>query len=283
MFLLRRKTWESEAGAGDHVSMSRVLLMGHPALRTPCLPRASQGSTREAADALLDAMSRHSREKPDTLPIGLSAPQIGRTERVFLFARLNETLTSRARGGSGSGVDSAHLILHTSGARTAFEAAAEPQVLSMSDEMSVEWEECLSVPGLTALVPRPESIEVAYTRADGSETQERLTGIEARVFQHELDHLDGVLYTDRAADSGFEPFFCNELERQRILVDEEIRAYERDQGLGPAVSTEVEGARLKELLQQEDKAWMLDGPDAVSPIVLLEHGFDVGDDALFNK
>ena len=268
---------------------ARVLLMGHPALRTPCLPRASQGGAREAADALLEAMERHSREKPETLPIGLSAPQIGRAERVFLFARLNDTITSRSRGGGEgggeggwgwgtSGVDSAHLILRTAGgARTAFEAAAEPRVLSASDELSVEWEECLSVPGLTALVPRPEAAEVAYTRADGTETQERLTGIEARVFQHELDHLDGVLYVDRAADSGFEPFFCHELERQRMLVDDEIRAYEQEQGLGPAASAEVLGTRLKELLKQKEKAWILDGPDAVSPIVLLEHGFDVGD------
>ena len=59
--------------------------------------------------------------------------------------------------------------------------------------------------------------------------------------------------------------------------DDEIRAYEQEQGLGPAASAEVLGARLKELLQQKERAWMLDGPDAVSPIVLLEHGFDVGD------
>ena len=54
-----------------------------------------------------------------------------------------------------------------------------------------------SRPALTALVPRPATIDVTYHRDDGTGVEATLRGREARVFQHELDHLDGVLFTDR--------------------------------------------------------------------------------------
>jgi peptide deformylase len=60
-----------------------------------------------------------------------------------------------------------------------------------------DWEGCLSVPGYQALVPRPSKVTLDATRLDGRPIHLEAEGFLARVLQHEVDHLDGVLYTDR--------------------------------------------------------------------------------------
>jgi peptide deformylase len=63
-------------------------------------------------------------------------------------------------------------------------------------------EGCLSLPGLYAPVKRPETIELEAYTLDGSMISGRLEGMMARVVQHEVDHLDGVLFTDRLTPTG---------------------------------------------------------------------------------
>jgi peptide deformylase len=62
------------------------------------------------------------------------------------------------------------------------------------------WEGCLSVPGLRGYVERPSKIEVNYLDERGKPQTRIAEGFLATVFQHELDHLDGVLYVDKVAD-----------------------------------------------------------------------------------
>jgi peptide deformylase len=64
-----------------------------------------------------------------------------------------------------------------------------------------DWEGCLSIPGIRALVPRYKDISVNYLNAVGEQVKQNLTGFVARVFQHEYDHLDGLVYLDRVADN----------------------------------------------------------------------------------
>ena len=71
-----------------------------------------------------------------------------------------------------------------------------PRILSVSGEL-VEEEGCLSVPGIRGLVKRPEIIKVTYVDRDGIRRKEEITGLTARVFCHEIDHLDGVLFVDK--------------------------------------------------------------------------------------
>lgn len=72
-----------------------------------------------------------------------------------------------------------------------------PEILWHSTDTEKDWEGCLSVPGLRALVPRYQQIKVRYWLRDGSLVETEYKDFMARLFQHELDHLDGKLFVDR--------------------------------------------------------------------------------------
>jgi hypothetical protein len=101
--------------------------------------------------------------------MGLAAPQLGLSIRAFVV----------------QGTDRAWM-------------AVNPEILRQSRSTSKEWEACLSLPHYVAVVERPRTIRVRYNDIDGRRTSRSLSGQDARVFQHELDHLDGILFTDRA-------------------------------------------------------------------------------------
>jgi peptide deformylase len=71
-----------------------------------------------------------------------------------------------------------------------------PRILKASGEL-VEEEGCLSVPGVRGKVKRPETITVVYTDRMGKRHKEEITGLMSRVFCHEIDHLDGILFVDK--------------------------------------------------------------------------------------
>lgn len=73
-----------------------------------------------------------------------------------------------------------------------------PRVVDMSSEMVYLEEGCLSYPNLWVKVKRPKLIKVRYTNPDGNTETRTFDGMSARVFLHELDHLDGITHTSRA-------------------------------------------------------------------------------------
>jgi peptide deformylase len=75
-----------------------------------------------------------------------------------------------------------------------------PVVTPVSDETYGSYEGCLSIPNLRGLLPRFTEVEVAYLDPDGTERHERFGGLSAGTMQHELDHLDGILFPDRVED-----------------------------------------------------------------------------------
>ena len=79
-------------------------------------------------------------------------------------------------------------------------AMINPEIVDRSGELVSGWEGCLSVPGVRGLVLRDRTIEVRYFTQHGDLVQQELTGFVARIFQHELDHLDGILFPDRVAN-----------------------------------------------------------------------------------
>jgi peptide deformylase len=79
-----------------------------------------------------------------------------------------------------------------------------PILLSASDEQIYLEEGCLSFPNLFVKIKRPQTIRVRYTEPNGNVITEKFGGMTARIFQHELDHLDGVVYTKRANKIHFE-------------------------------------------------------------------------------
>lgn len=76
-----------------------------------------------------------------------------------------------------------------------------PSFIALSDEKQKDWEGCLSIKGIRALVPRYQSIQVTYMDLTGQVIEKELEGFVARVFQHEYDHLDGLVYLDRVENN----------------------------------------------------------------------------------
>ncbi|MBD3179147.1 peptide deformylase [bacterium] len=72
-----------------------------------------------------------------------------------------------------------------------------PEIISFCDENEKSEEGCLSVPGITGMVERPLEIEVRYQDIDGNEHVREFSGLNARIIQHEVDHLNKTLFVDR--------------------------------------------------------------------------------------
>jgi peptide deformylase len=94
-------------------------------------------------------------------------------------------------------------------------AMLNPQIVDRSQEEARDWEGCLSVPGVRGLVQRATWIEVEYWDRAGNLQRVRLEGFVARIFQHEYDHLEGILFVDRVAPADL----ISEEAYQRIAFD----------------------------------------------------------------
>ena len=75
-----------------------------------------------------------------------------------------------------------------------------PEIIHASKEKSYDWEGCLSLVGVRGRVPRPRKITVQYVDERGMKNVRTISGFLARVFQHEIDHLNGSLFVDRMED-----------------------------------------------------------------------------------
>ena len=122
--------------------------------------------TTEFANELIEAMWKNS-------GLGVSANQLGYKYRVF--AMRGETKKESI-------------------------VCFNPQIKDFSPEMNTMEEGCLSLPDVFAKVVRPEHVAIAYFNSDGEEEGQLASGLTARVFQHELDHLDGILFIDRIGE-----------------------------------------------------------------------------------
>ena len=109
--------------------------------------------------------------------VGIAAPQVGINRRIVCLQRLDL-------------------------AGEPFEPYINIQIDSLAGEITVGQEGCLSLPGLSGMVPRHTRVHVTYRTPEGTHVAEWIDGFTAVIFQHECDHLDGTLYTDRA-DSVF--------------------------------------------------------------------------------
>jgi peptide deformylase len=112
---------------------------------------------------------------------GLAAPQIGVGLRVVIFG-----FEDNARYPDVGSVPYTVLI--------------NPVLTPLSDEIEEGWEGCLSVPGLSGLVPRWRHLHYTGFDPSGEVIERTVDGFHARVVQHECDHLDGILYPMRIRD-----------------------------------------------------------------------------------
>jgi len=120
----------------------------------------------------------------DAPGVGLAAPQVAVSQRLILV-RLQDDEESRKEFGEDAG----KLFV-----------LANPEIVKASKEMVEGIEGCLSIPGFVGLVDRHEKITVDGLDRNGKKIRVKASGWLARVFQHEIDHLDGRLYIDIAKD-----------------------------------------------------------------------------------
>jgi len=158
------------------MAIREVLKMGDPRLLRVAEPIASFGTPE--LEALLADMRDTMREQNGA---GLAAPQIGVGLRVVIFG-----IEANPRYPDAEPVPYTVLI--------------NPQLMPIGEEMEEGWEGCLSVPGMRGLVPRYR--ELRYTGLDpsGRPIDRTVHDFHARVVQHEVDHLDGILYPRRIRD-----------------------------------------------------------------------------------
>jgi peptide deformylase len=116
--------------------------------------------------------------------VGLAGPQIGVMQRIFVA----EIPASR------SGTDEPH---PQSGV---VYVLVNPEIVKCADSLAEGREGCLSIPTWYGLVERPEWVEVRAQDLDGKRIKLKVDDLLARVFQHEIDHLDGVLFLDHIRD-----------------------------------------------------------------------------------
>lgn len=123
---------------------------------------------------LIDDMLETMREAPG---VGLAAPQVGVSRRVIVVEFGDEE------------DEEIPLRLYV---------FVNPEIVRVSSEMVAGTEGCLSIPGLVGNVERPDAVTVKGLNRYGQPTKVKASGWLARIFQHEVDHLDGVLFVDRA-------------------------------------------------------------------------------------
>jgi peptide deformylase len=156
---------DPELAARRTAALAHVRKFGDPVLRTPARP------VDRIDDALRSEIKRMGELMSDALGVGLAATQIGVLNRVLVYRVQQQAPVN---------------------------ALINPRIEWAGDEEEIMEEGCLSLPAVLIDVERPIHVRVRGFDEHGEELLIEATGLEARVIQHEIDHLDGVLILDRA-------------------------------------------------------------------------------------
>jgi len=152
----------------------QILELGHPLLREQAKPVAhiESAETQQLLDDLLVFVSQKR-------GMGIAAPQVGISKQIFIMcSHPNQRYPN------------APVMQPT--------CVINPEIVQLTGQTEKDWEGCLSIPGLRALVPRAETVQVQYFNRDGKKVETTYSGFLARLFQHEFDHLQGKLFIDHA-------------------------------------------------------------------------------------
>lgn len=172
-------TWsqaEKELINGAHYSRMRVTTIANSGdsllLRSACTPLTHKHIEAPEFGRLVASMIKTVGD-PENEGVGIAAPQVGVLRRVVVVQRFDK-------------------------AGTPFEVYVNPEIVERSEEVTLGPEGCLSVPDRRGEVLRASAITIRYRDAVTFEPrEEHIEGFSAIIFQHEIDHLDGILYIDR--------------------------------------------------------------------------------------
>jgi peptide deformylase len=155
---------DPEVEARRLAAMSFIRRLGDPVLKSRATP------VDRFDDSLRRQVGRMAGLMNDALGVGLAAPQLGISQRLLVYR---------------VGPDAPVITL------------ANPEIEWSSDDEELAEEGCLSIPGIHLDIERPVHVRVRAQDEEGDERTIEASGLEARVIQHEMDHLDGVLILDR--------------------------------------------------------------------------------------
>jgi len=163
---VRTEELDAEREARRRAALAQIRQYPDPALRLPA------NEVEDVGDAVTELVERMTRLMQEARGVGLAAPQVGVLRRVLVYQTSDEDPVV---------------------------ALVNPRVTSSSDEEETADEGCLSLGAASVVVPvpRPVSLTVEAVTPEGEPLTVDAEGLEARVIQHELDHLDGVLTIDR--------------------------------------------------------------------------------------
>lgn len=157
-----------------------IIRAGHPVLRRVASPVADP-----TAPDIVELATGMARAMMAAAGVGLAAPQIAVSRRLIVFwvpeRRTGESPDDRP---------------------IAVTALVNPEFTPLEPTLVEDWEGCLSIPGLRGRVPRFEHIRYRGFGLGGELIERVASGFHARVVQHEIDHLEGVLYPSRMTDLG---------------------------------------------------------------------------------
>ncbi len=157
---------DPEVEARRVAAMTFIRTLGDPVLKSKATP------VDHFDDALRKQVNRMAGIMNDALGVGLAAPQLGISQRLLVYR---------------VGPDAPVIAL------------ANPQIEWKSKDQEYLDEGCLSIPGILVDVERPVHVRVRAQDEHGEERVVEASGLEARVIQHEMDHLDGVLILERTS------------------------------------------------------------------------------------
>lgn len=154
-----------------------IIKLGHPTLRKVADPieNITSSNIQQLIRELLSTVKNAG-------GVGIAAPQVNISQRVFIMcSKPNQRYPD------------APLMKPT--------AIINPVIINTSTETEKGWEGCLSVPSLRGWVPRYKSVTVEYFDQKNDKQRVNFSGFIARIFQHEIDHLNGITFVDRVESS----------------------------------------------------------------------------------
>ena len=157
------------------MSILKIARLGHPILFKEASPvdNISEPNITKLIHDMTETML-------DAKGIGLAAPQVYSSKQVIIFRSLeNQTK------------EDSHIKIT---------ALINPKINKISDDTENQWEACLSIPGMLGLVKRYSKISYEGFDMKGNIIKQNAEGLQARVVQHEYDHLMGIVYTQRLVD-----------------------------------------------------------------------------------
>ena len=165
------------------MAILKIARMGHPVLarRAEAVPDPTAPGVRQLVRSMIETMV-------DANGAGLAAPQVHVPLRIAVFQAPADR--------TDEGLAEAERYDHTA----PLTVLINPELEILDEEMEGGWEGCLSIPGMRGFVERPAHIRYRGVNLKGETIERTASGFHARVVQHELDHLDGILYPQRMRD-----------------------------------------------------------------------------------